>query len=92
MSPSVFFLVLFAVTSLFAVNMYLRGRWTRYIELGLFAILYGWALSAFYFLNWKWGLLVLVAPFGFLALLVPVGRSVARLMIRGPLRDPLGRW
>ena len=72
--------------------MYLRGKWTRYLELGLFTILYCWALTAFYFLNWKWGLLALVAPFAFLALLVPIGRSIARRMLRGPLRDPLERW
>jgi len=89
MSPTVFFGILFLLAFLFAVNTYLRGSWTKLIERWLFAIMYGWAFSAFYFLNWKWGLVALVAPFVFVAVLVPIARALASLAVRGPLRHPL---
>lgn len=89
MSPAIFFGVQFVLASLFAVNIFLRGSWTKLIETGLFVTMYGWAFSAFYFLNWKWGAFALVAPFLFVALLVPTGRKLAKLIVAGPLRDPL---
>jgi hypothetical protein len=69
--------IVFFMSFLYVLNLYLRGRWRKLIEGILSLILLALIILSFFVFNWKYGLLTLICSLLALRLLHPIAKLLA---------------
>lgn len=92
MSVFLYFLLVAIVCFFYALNLFLRGKWKKYIEMFLAMATILLVIISFFLFGWVWGLAVLVSPFVFVGLSRPAAEALAYRILgyRTGVDDPIG--